>query len=144
MTKEKFYDSRTSVEERTVYIAKVTREAIFDCSGKCCNVEFTYGHVSNENYTMVRYPAWDWSNVFYRIIPKKKEPKYERFHMNNHIVGRIVQLKSCSAEYPRLSLITEQNNDQVNIAGQWLTYEWLLKHYEFEDGSPCGILDEDC
>ena len=89
-----------------------------------------------------------WNNIEYRI---KQEPKYRPFknaeecwtEMQKHEYFGWIKAKDASIPN-RFMIINSVRNEEVSIAsGIDFTYNELVEHYTFIDGTPFGIKEEE-
>ena len=89
-----------------------------------------------------------WNNIEYRI---KQEPKYRQFkdaeecwqEMQKHQPIGWIKAKDASI-LSRFITINSVRNEEVSIiSGIDFTYNELVKHYTFADGTPFGIKEEE-
>lgn len=64
------------------------------------------------------------------------EPEYKPFDLSNAPVGRIVKSKTSGCKF----IISSATNTVMGVGMSLFLYEYFLKVYVFEDGSPCGVL----
>ena len=89
-----------------------------------------------------------WNNIEYRIKP---EPKYRSFKDAEECWKEMLKhkpfgwIKAKDASIPnRFMIINSIRNEEVSIAlGIDFTYNELVEHYTFIDGTPFGIKEEE-
>jgi hypothetical protein len=89
-----------------------------------------------------------------------KNPSFERSHENYRVAPKVTYRPWKLTEVPLLRLVRrtdkpgfrgftikgcydEGNGAHVLIAEDWYTAAWVLDHFCCEDGSPCGVEEEE-
>lgn len=97
-----------------------------------------FANIGFDDWVATEAPLWDWSSYNYRVKPKPKLVPYESMQefyeaMKEH--GQYLKM-ICFNGY--FWCPTTIESDDIWIAGVRVTYEELIKEYEFVDGAPCG------
>ena len=86
------------------------------------------------------FPTFDDSNTEeYRIKP---EPKYVPFTYETALANSLQKKAIRYKGSTEVVTILAFNTEYVFILDFTRPYKYLLEHYEFLDGSPCGILED--
>ena len=94
-------------------------------------------------WVSLSFPSFDDPNTEdYRIKP---EPKYVPFTFSSAckygeygLIGKTLKHKCVN----HIAVIVTVSLDGVRIGHDWRTYKELFSNYEFEDGTPCGTLED--
>ena len=82
-------------------------------------------------------PCWDWHTGSYRVKP---DPLMRPFTQDElpGLIGKVVKTKRHEDSF----LITGFSDEKVIVGALRIgVTTWLLEHYEFLDGSPCGVVE---
>jgi hypothetical protein len=102
-------------------------------------IECKVGH-SHDSWDLVNDPAFNWYYYDYRIRPKQKLVPFT-FDDANSIIGRAI--KKNYFNWKSIIVDCAPNGVYAGINSNFVSYENLLKVYEFLDGSPCGKIAND-
>ena len=109
-------------------------------------IEWSYKYKDDWSETM--RPIWDFQNLKYRIKPENEYRPYKNGRefmnaMKHHgpyiISDSLDSFIADRVQYDRVGWRNTEDN-----SSNWKTYEELLiENYEWQDGTPCGLLVSD-
>lgn len=99
----------------------------------------------NGDWVDINSPSWNWIKYIYRVKPEPKLRPYKdsnEFFKAQREHGLYLQEKGKTVGYfpfrvTDICVTWHIGTSSTNTAG----YESLLKDYQWQDGSPCGILE---
>lgn len=100
---------------------------------------------SDGNWAKVNYPSWNWAKYIYRVKP---EPKLRPYKNSNEFFkaqqehGMYLQEKGKTVGYFPIRVSDVCVTWYTATATNTVYYDFLLKEYQWQDGSLCGILEE--
>lgn len=120
---------------------KTTKEMIEVMQAFDRGEQIEFKHIDSDDWMLAfagSPMSWNWYDFDYRVKPKPKLIPYEseqEFYEAMKAHGQYLKM-ICFNGY--FWCPTTIESDDIWIGGVRVTYEELLKEYEFVDGTPCG------
>lgn len=92
-------------------------------------------------------PTWNWDSFDYRIKPEPKLRPYTFDELQDEMAkGKFaVKLKGQKRILTILQVLDDVKEIYKIKLSDWMesSYELLMEHYQWLDGSPCGVIEEE-
>lgn len=92
-------------------------------------------------------PTWNWDSFDYRVKPELKPRPYMFDELQDEMAkGKfVVKHKYSKSIYTITQVCDDYSKDEKIQLSTYnnISYEQLLKNYQWLDGSPCGVIKEE-
>lgn len=95
---------------------------------------------NGEDWTLCKFPFWNWSTCEYRIKPEPQKPKVRPYKDAEELMAHInvhgSWVKDKEGNYYTIGIIASRNGELlINGNKQY----WYLENVTFADGAPFGV-----
>jgi len=102
--------------------------------------------IDEDKWTLTANPTWAWTTFKYRVKPKPQYRPYKDMFEFIDVVSKtqhkILKKKDYDVRYTIKAIEMTRVVLQDLSSSYPITYEILLQNFTWDDGTPCGILED--